>query len=118
MANEKNGTLPEIFIARVEEKREKPFLLQKKEGAWRPVSWERTGEKVKRITLGLIALGVKKGDRVSTISNTRPDLAYSCIAIANAGAVFSGIYHTNSPRECAHVINDSGSRTRAIGSLH
>ena len=57
-----------------------------------------------------MALGVEKGDRVAGISETRPEYAYCCTAIASSGAIFAPIYHTNSPRECAHVINDSGAR--------
>ncbi|MBN2061763.1 MAG: long-chain fatty acid--CoA ligase [Deltaproteobacteria bacterium] len=110
MEKNQNRTLPVIFLEQVNKKKEKAFLLKKDGQKWRSVSWQEAGEIVKRITMGLMALGVKNGDRVSAISNTRPDLAYCCIAIANAGAIFTGIYHTNSPRECAHVINDSGAK--------
>jgi len=103
-------TLPKIFIDQVKEQKSKTFLMYKKGGAWQPVSWKDAGEKVKLITLGLMALGVEKGDRIAAISETIPDLAYCCTAIANAGAIFTGIYHTNSPNECAHVINDSGAK--------
>ena len=74
------------------------------------MSWAEVGEKVRNLALGLIRLGIKKGDRVSVISETRPDYAYTVTAIANSGAIFSGIYQTNSPKECTHVINDSGAK--------
>ena len=57
-----------------------------------------------------LILGVSKNDRISPISNTVPDIAYCCLACATSGAIFAPIYHTNSPIECAHVINDSGAR--------
>ncbi|MFC1819565.1 AMP-dependent synthetase/ligase [Thermodesulfobacteriota bacterium] len=103
-------TLPKIFIDQVEAKHNNTFLMHKEKGEWRNVSWKEVGEKVRLITLGLMALGVENGDRVAAISETRPELAYCCTAIANSGAIFTGIYHTNSPNECAHVINDSGAK--------
>jgi long-chain acyl-CoA synthetase len=103
-------TLPKVFVKQVEKKKDKTFLMYKREGRWRHVTWEEAGEKVKRVSLGLMALGVKKGDRVCGISETIPDFAYCYLGIINAGAVFAPIYHTNSPKECAHVLNDSGAR--------
>ena len=110
MKNKKSRTLPRIFIEQANELKDKTFLIHKANGQWCRVSWREVAERVKLITLGLMALGVKKGDSVSVISETRPEYAYCCTAIANAGAIFSGIYQTNSPKECAHVINDSGAK--------
>ena len=103
-------TLPKIFIWQIERQKDKAFLMFKKAGRWHNVSWLEAGEKVKGIALGLMVLGVEKGDRVAGISETRPEYAYSCTAVANSGAIFAPIYHTNSPNECAHVINDSGAK--------
>lgn len=103
-------TLPKMLITQVEKQKDKAFLMFKTAGQWRAVSWLEVGEKVERITLGLMALGVEKGDRVAGFSETRPEYAYCCAAIANSGAIFAPIYHTNSPTECAHVINDSGAK--------
>ena len=104
-------TLPKAFISNVNKKSNAPFLFYKQGGTWRSVSWREVDEKVKWMTLGLISsLGVSKNDRISPISNTVPDIAYCCLACATSGAIFAPIYHTNSPIECAHVINDSGAR--------
>jgi long-chain acyl-CoA synthetase len=103
-------TLPKIFISQIERRKDKAFLMLKAAGKWHHVSWLEVGEKVKHIALGLIILGVKKGDRVAGISETRPEYAYCCTAVANSGAIFAPIYHTNSPNECTHVINDSGAK--------
>jgi long-chain acyl-CoA synthetase len=108
MINEE--TLPKVFIEQIKKRRDKSFLIHKHEGRWQHVSWNKVGEKVKHLSLGLIALGVQKDDRVAVISETRPELAYSCLAIVNAGAIYSGIYHTNSPKECAYIINNLGAK--------
>jgi len=103
-------TLPKVFIEQLNRLGDKTFLIHKKDNQWQRVSWAEVGEKARNLTLGLMKMGVKKGDRVSVISETRPDYAYTTLAIANSGAIFSGIYQTNSPKECSHVINDSGAK--------
>jgi long-chain acyl-CoA synthetase len=103
-------TLPKVFYEQLTKLHNRTFLIYKKDNQWQNVSWAEVGDKVRNLSLGLIKLGVKKGDRISVISETRPDYAYAVIAIANAGAIFAGIYQTNSPKECAHVINDSGAK--------
>jgi long-chain acyl-CoA synthetase len=108
MANEKS--LPKAFIENVKKRRNEPFLFYKVKGQWLPVSWTEVGVKVRFMALGLVALGVQKGDRISPISNTTPEMAYCCLAIAASGAIFTAIYHTNGPKECAHVLNDCGAR--------
>ncbi len=61
-------TLPKIFIDQVKKQTSKTFLMYKERDAWQPVSWKEAGEKVKWITLGLMALGVEKGDRIGAVS--------------------------------------------------
>jgi long-chain acyl-CoA synthetase len=105
-----NDTLVQAFMSNVNYGKDQAFLLYKHEGEWRSVTWRQVGETVRNMSLGLLALGIEKGDRISPISNTKPEMAYCCLAIAAVGAIFAAIYHTNSPSECAHVINDAGAR--------
>ena len=103
-------TLPKVFYDQLSRLQDKTFLIYKKDNRWQEVSWAEVGEKVRNLALGLMKLGVKKGDRVSVISETKPEYAYTVTAIANSGAIFAGIYQTNSIKECSHVINDSGAK--------
>ncbi len=77
-------------------------------GAIRPSP--RSGEIVDEIALGLIALGLEPGDRVSLLANTRPEWTFSSLAISRAGAVVVPVYPTNSPEECEWVIGNSDAR--------
>ncbi|MGA2517403.1 MAG: long-chain fatty acid--CoA ligase [Thermodesulfobacteriota bacterium] len=115
MSARQEETFPKVFINQVKRKADKAFLIYKNKGKWQEVLWNEVGEKVKHISLGLIVLGVEKGDRIASMSETCPEQAYCCQAIVNAGAIFTGIYHTNSPTECAHVINDSRAKIAFAG---
>ena len=79
-------------------------------GAWHEWTYADLAERARRLALGLVALGVRPGDRVAVLSQTRPEWTLVDGAILCAGAAVVPIYHTNSPGECEHVVSDSGAR--------
>jgi long-chain acyl-CoA synthetase len=104
-------TLQQAFVESARKRGNAPYLFHKEDEEWQSVSWKEVNEKVMYMSLAFMSsLGVKKGDRLAPISETRPEMAYFCLATAMSGAIFAAIYHTNSPKECTHVINDSGAR--------
>src|SRR4051795_4949866 len=85
--------------------------LKYKQGEeWTDVSFEEFGDVVRETAQGLMALGLEKGDRISILSNTRPEWAYACFAILTAGGISVSIYQTNSPSEVQYVANHSESK--------
>jgi long-chain acyl-CoA synthetase len=79
-------------------------------GAWVDRSFEQVGEIVRGLSLGLIDLGVEKGDKVSILANTRPEWTYFDFAALTAGATVVPIYQTNSPDECQYVLENSDAK--------
>ena len=68
------------------------------------------GETVRRLSLGLIDLGIERGDKVSILANTRPEWTYADFAALSAGATVVPIYQTNSPEECQYVLENSDAK--------
>jgi len=87
-----------------------PALKHKVGEEWREVSYEELGEVVKEIALGLMDLGLEKGERVAILSHTRPEWTYANFGILSGGLASVSIYQTNSPEECHYVLHHSGSR--------
>src|SRR5215475_10449052 len=77
---------------------------------WHERTFAEVAEIVDEVALGLVALGVKPGDRVALLANTRPEWTSSSLAISRAGGVVVPIYPTNSPEECEWVAGDSEAR--------
>jgi len=77
----------------------------KASGIWKNVAWREQQETCKKISKSLIALGVKKGDRVNILSTTRLEWVQCDFGMVNCGAVTVGIYPTNLPPDCAYIIN-------------
>jgi long-chain acyl-CoA synthetase len=87
-----------------------PAVRYKDGDAWVDRSFQEVFEIVKPLALGLVALGVEKGDRVSILGNTRPEWTYFDYAALSIGATVVPIYQTNSPEECAYVLENSDAK--------
>ncbi len=65
---------------------------------------------VTEIARGLISLGIDHGDRVAILGSTSAEWVLADYGTLCAAAVVTPIYHTNSPQECAYVLEHSGAR--------
>ena len=79
-------------------------------GQWVSRTYAEVGEIVRKLALGLIDLGIEKGDKVSILGNTRAEWTYFDFAALTAGATVVPIYQTNSPEECQYVLENSDAR--------
>ena len=103
-------TLLTHFQRHLEEKPHGVALRHKKYGIWHDINWAQYGEKVREVAMGLISLGLKKGECVSVIGENRPEWVYADFGIMSAGGVTAGIYSTNSAEQCGYIIHNSESR--------
>jgi long-chain acyl-CoA synthetase len=101
-------TIADVIPNAVAEHPDTPAVRFKQDGEWQDVSYAELGEIVQEIALGLIDVGIEKGERVCILANTRPEWSYADMALTETGAVVVPIYQTNSPEECAWVLSDSG----------
>jgi long-chain acyl-CoA synthetase len=89
--------------------------VQYKEGdRWLSNTFAEVREIVMPLALGLVELGVQKGDRVSILGNTRPEWTYFDFAALSIGATVVPIYQTNSPEECRYVLENSDSKVVVV----
>jgi long-chain acyl-CoA synthetase len=77
------------------------------DGVWTDVTCAEAADQVRSAALGLIALGVQAGDRVSIFSATRYEWAILDLAILSVGAVTVPIYETSSAEQVHWVLQDS-----------
>ena len=101
-------TLADLFPLAVRKHGPNRAVLYKDDsGQWVPKTYQQVGEIVKGLSLGLMDLGIEKGDKVSLLANTRPEWTYFDFAALSAGATVVPIYQTNSPEECQYVLENS-----------
>jgi long-chain acyl-CoA synthetase len=92
-----------------------PAVTYKEEsGKWVSRTYREVGEIVRKLALGLIDLGIEKGDKVSILANTRPEWTYFDFAALSVGATVVPIYQTNSPEECQYVLENSDAKAVVV----
>jgi long-chain acyl-CoA synthetase len=79
-------------------------------GVYRGISYTEMRERVRLFANGLAALGIQKGDRVSIISENRPEWAIADMALVSLGAIGVHLYPTLTAKQIEFVFNDAGVR--------
>jgi long-chain acyl-CoA synthetase len=73
-------------------------------------------ERTRDVSLGIGALGVRPGDRVAIISESRPEWIVCDMAILAAGAVTVPIYPTLSAAQARYILQDSAARLAIVST--
>ena len=97
------------------EKNPIPDMLNAKEaGGWKSLSTSEVSETVNKISAGLLALGISKGDmtpegrdKVAILSKNRPEWVMLDLAVQQIGAILTPIYPTINVNELEFVLNDA-----------
>jgi long-chain acyl-CoA synthetase len=110
----KSSTLADLLPLAAQRYGSAPAARYKQDGKWVDRSFAEVLEVARSLSLGLIDLGVVKGDKVSILGNTRPEWTYFDFAALSAGAVVVPIYQTNSPEECQYVLENSDAKVVVV----
>jgi long-chain acyl-CoA synthetase len=97
-------TAPELWRDAVRDAPDGPAYLEEQAHGWRPVSWDEAAARVEALAHGLLARGVRHGDRVAVLARTRLEWILLDWAVMSIGAVVVGLYPTNSATECAYIL--------------
>lgn len=104
------SSIPEMVLSQAARYGEKPVMRVKRNGRWERISWSGLAESAKNTALGLVSLGLREGDRVAILSENRPEWVFADLGTLFAGGLDAPIYTTNTPEQCAYIVNDCGAR--------
>jgi len=99
-------TLLDLLVLRAQEPT-KVAATYKSAGAWRDITWGEVLERVKQVSAGLTANGVRPGDRVAIFASTSLQYVICDLAISASQAITVPIYASNTPDECRYILNNS-----------
>jgi long-chain acyl-CoA synthetase len=85
-----------------------PVFQRLADGVWTDVTAAQAAAQIRSTALGLIAQGVRPGDRVAILSATRYEWPILDFAILSIGAITVPIYETSSAEQVRFVLEDSG----------
>ncbi|MFP4475524.1 MAG: AMP-binding protein [Desulfatibacillaceae bacterium] len=107
----KELTIPKLFLQKCKQYGDKKVAMREKEyGIWCPYTWEDYYEKVKYLCLGLVALGLQRGDKVAMMGDNRPEGLWIEMAAMCAGGVGVWLFQDCMIDEVRYIIDHSDTR--------
>jgi len=113
---ERFPNLVSMFLTRAAVKGDKPFLWAKRDAAWQATSWREAARQVAALADSLKRIGVQPGDRVMLVSENRPEWLIADLGIMAAGCVTVPTYTTNTTRDHAHILGNSGAKAVIVST--
>ena len=100
-------TIPGLYHQQVERfgDRVNCYFKDDTTGRWVARTWRDGYRENRAIACGLIALGVKPGDRVGVVSETRVEWTAADMGIVCAGGITVGVYPTSTPEQTAYILD-------------
>ena len=84
-------------------------MMERRKEGWHDYTWADVETTVREIAMGFIEIGVKEGDRVAIMADTKPQWMWTDFATASVRAALTTIYPTNTSSQMAYIVQDSGS---------
>jgi long-chain acyl-CoA synthetase len=100
-------TLSQVFLNTCRTYIKDNLLMYKKEGRYVPVSTAEFESRVRLLSLGFRALGLRPGDKAVIFSENRPEWVMTDFAVLCAGGITVPIYPSLMPEQVKYIINDS-----------
>ncbi|MFQ5944207.1 MAG: AMP-binding protein [Anaerolineales bacterium] len=106
---EPSETIAKLWLAKVEQYRgtEKVAVRQKDFGIWQSFTWDEEYLQVRDFCLGLVEMGLQRGDRVAIIGDNDRQYLWAALAIMSAGATVVGLFTDVTPPEVSYVVSHS-----------
>lgn len=103
-------TTPKLFRLRAQTLGKRTAHREKTFGIWRSHSWDDYYTRAKHLGLGLVSLGLQRGEVVSILSEDSKEWMYTDMGVQCVGGICSGVYTTDSAGQLEYLVNNSDSR--------
>ena len=108
------NTIPKIIKKNSEKWGSRVAMAKKNRGIWHTYTWEQYYQIVKYFSLGLIALGLKPGEKVCIIGDNEPGWFWSEFATQAAGGIATGIFTDSIPSEVKYIAEHSDAKFAVV----
>ena len=107
---EKQETIPQIIAANRARWTDRPAMSMKMFGIWRSYTWQEYYDNVKYFSLGMLALGLQKGDVAAIIGDNEPQWFWGEFGVQTAGGIATGVYVDSIPSEVKYIAEHSDAK--------
>jgi len=116
LSSDEPKTLVEMFEHAVRD-HNRPDALNYKSGPnWIAISSDEMLKRIRNVAAGLHSLGIKSGERVAILSESRPEWTLADAGCLFAAAIDVPIYPTLTPPQVRYILHDSGARVMFVSS--
>jgi len=98
-------TLPQYLVKQAQEHPRDVAIREKQKGIWQEWTWAQYLDEVRPLALGLVAIGLDKGDKLAILSDNRPQVYWTMVAVQIAGGMPVPLYQDAISRELQYVID-------------
>src|ERR1700729_2285762 len=98
-------TYPKMLRLNAREFGQEIALREKDLGLWKPFTWNDYQTRVRNFALGMVELGLARGDVIGIIGDNRPDWVAAEIATHAIGGLSLGLYRDVLDEEAAYLLN-------------
>jgi long-chain acyl-CoA synthetase len=103
-------TIPKLIRRNYDQWADDTAMCMKKFGIWQKYTWRQYYETVKYLSLGLISLGLEKGDVVCIIGDNEPEWFWGEFATQAARGIATGAFVDSIPSEVKYTAEHSGAK--------
>jgi len=108
-------TLPALLRLRAQQRGDQVALREKVNGIWRGRTWAEYYRDARRVALGLVRLGLGRGDRIVIAAEDVPEWFYADLGAQMIGVQVVGIYPTNPWPEVQYIAGHCQARLAVTG---
>jgi long-chain acyl-CoA synthetase len=110
MADATMETLSRLFLDSCRAHPNSARMMIRTQDAWTKIPTDAVETTVRRLSLGLRALGLGPGDRMAILSENRPEWVMADFAALCAGAATVPIYTSLLPDQVRYILGDAGAK--------
>lgn len=101
-------TLPKLLLQKYRKYGDNEIAMRKKTlGIWYKYTWKDYYENVKSFSLGLVSLGLQRGDKVCILGENNPEWYWAEVATQSAGGMSIGLYTDAQSSELRYIVDHS-----------
>ena len=106
------------ILDELKEKNDKPDILAaKRNGHWLKFSVDEYIQNALFFSYGLLAKGFKKGDKIATVSNNRPEWNFVDMGMSMIGVIHVPIYPTIGEEEYKYILKHSDAKMLIVSDI-
>ena len=109
-------TIPSLIFRNYDQWADENAMCQKKLGVWKKYTWRPYLENVRQFSLGIISLGLDRGDIVCLMGDNKPEWCWSEFAVQCAGGIAAGIPVDSTSSAIKAIINHCQAKFAVAGN--